>query len=119
MLLLVLLLPLLLFALLALLLFSFAHSCVVLSLPLIGPFQSGIIAGTYRSRAAFLVFVTPLPCIHPITRGFCRDVPCLSRNQSGIPGWIFIGLVGLRDPPKPGVREAIEEMNMAGVQVRP
>ncbi|CBN74474.1 conserved unknown protein [Ectocarpus siliculosus] len=32
-------------------------------------------------------------------------------------GWSFIGLVGLRDPPKPGVREAIEECNAAGVQV--
>lgn len=32
-------------------------------------------------------------------------------------GWSFIGLVGLRDPPKPGVREAIKEMNVAGVQV--
>lgn len=25
--------------------------------------------------------------------------------------------MGLRDPPKPGVREAIKEMNVAGVQV--
>lgn len=32
-------------------------------------------------------------------------------------GWSFIGLVGLRDPPKPGVREAIKECNVAGVQV--
>ncbi|CAM9495257.1 unnamed protein product [Pylaiella littoralis] len=32
-------------------------------------------------------------------------------------GWSFVGLVGLRDPPKPGVKEAIAECNVAGVQV--
>lgn len=32
-------------------------------------------------------------------------------------GYTFIGLVGLRDPPKPGVREAVEQCNTAGVQV--
>lgn len=32
-------------------------------------------------------------------------------------GYHFIGLVGLRDPPKPGVREAVSECNTAGVQV--
>lgn len=33
------------------------------------------------------------------------------------PGYSFIGLVGLRDPPKPGVQEAIDECKTAGVQV--
>lgn len=32
-------------------------------------------------------------------------------------GYQFIGLVGLRDPPKPGVKESIEECNTAGIQV--
>ncbi|CAM9277312.1 unnamed protein product [Ascophyllum nodosum] len=32
-------------------------------------------------------------------------------------GYTFVGLVGLRDPPKPGVREAVEQCNSAGVQV--
>lgn len=32
-------------------------------------------------------------------------------------GYNFIGLVGLRDPPKPGVKEAIAECNSAGIQV--
>ncbi|CAN0190004.1 unnamed protein product, partial [Laminaria digitata] len=41
-------------------------------------------------------------------------------NEDNMPqeaDFSFVGLVGLRDPPKPGVREAVSECNEAGVQV--
>ena len=46
-----------------------------------------------------------------------RVLACAWRRQSIEGGrWVFLGLIGLRDPPRPGVGEAIQTLRRAGIR---
>lgn len=46
-----------------------------------------------------------------------RDIECLSDDASIETDMIFIGLIGLEDPPRPEVHEAVRKCKQAGIRV--